>query len=215
MQGIRWLKEYALARRKGSATDGKRMMRRLRYIAALLPVFLASASAQADLTAAPPAPGQPQAPAVQPGPQASPDSALAEAIPLGSSLATGLPRPLVAAPEARTSDQAVKQLPPAPSSLALFFSAMGSLGAWRLTRLARKVHLSHLPAWYHEGAPVQIGHAFATDLDFASLPVCSFEPPGSDRPPIPHPARREASPRLAFQCSLPPAAPRGPPPRAS
>lgn len=138
------------------------------------------------------------------------DVGLAEAIPLSSALGGALPRPSVPAPEAETADQAVKQLPAAPSSLALFFSAVGSIGAWRLPRLARRLHLGHLPGWYHEGAPLQIGHAFAANLDFTALPPSCLDGT-ADPPPTWHPRRRKFTLRRESQRSLTTAAPRGPP----
>lgn len=70
-------------------------------------------------------------------------------------------------------EMATDELPPLPDSTALFFCGLGSLGALKLTHSMRKLHFGHLPQWYHDGAPRQIGHAFALEFDANSLPIWS------------------------------------------
>jgi hypothetical protein len=71
-------------------------------------------------------------------------------------------------------------LPPAPDSAILALSGLLSLGAIQLGRNVRKLHLSALPEWYHDGA-AQVGHSTPLDLDVgfthAALPVCVFAQP--------------------------------------
>ena len=104
----------------------------------------------------------------------------------------------------------VIQLPPAPSSTALFFSAMASIGAWQLVRSGRNLHLGAMPEWYHSGGPVQVGHITAFDLDFMNLPLCLFEEPVGERP-FCYSAGRDIGLRLESQHFLTIADPRGPP----
>ncbi len=69
----------------------------------------------------------------------------------------------------------IVELPPAPNSAALFLSALLSVGAYQLARNARHFSLSHLPEWYHPGAPDQIGGSFVFDLNPICKAVCVFE----------------------------------------
>lgn len=54
-----------------------------------------------------------------------------------------------------------------PSSLSLLLSAMTSVGAWQLVRSSRKVHLGHVPEWFHTGTPGRIGRTRVVSLDQA------------------------------------------------
>ncbi len=104
----------------------------------------------------------------------------------------------------------VRDFPPLPSSAALYLSALLSAGAWHLGRSAKNLHLTDLPDWYHTGAPSQIGHVVAFDLDFSAPPLCCFEQPVGERPFL-YRVERDLEPRRDAQCSLIIAAPRGPP----
>lgn len=104
----------------------------------------------------------------------------------------------------------VIQLPPAPSSTALFFSAMASIGAWQLVRSSKNLHFGAMPEWYHSGGPVQVGHITAFDLDFTSLPLCLFEEPVGERPFF-YSTGRDIGLRRESQHFLSIADPRGPP----
>ncbi len=104
----------------------------------------------------------------------------------------------------------VKEFPPAPSSAALFLSAVLSAGAWRLGRSVRQIDLAAWPDWYHSESPARIRHIVLFDLDFNAAPPCSFEQPVGQRPLLYH-VRREHTPPSVGQCSLLTTAPRGPP----
>ena len=76
-----------------------------------------------------------------------------------------------------TGKSATLEMPATPGSAALFLSAMASLGAYQLVRSARHLNLTDVPAWYHTGGPVQVGHAVPLDLTFATPLLCRFEEP--------------------------------------
>ena len=110
---------------------------------------------------------------------------------------------------ARRAGAHVRQLPPLPSSAALFLAGMASLGALKAGRSVRRIHLAPLPDWYHAGGPAMVGHACPFDLDSASPALCLFAVP-VDRPGVlsrlrPPPARRPA-PQFAsiLRASRPP-----------
>ncbi len=106
---------------------------------------------------------------------------------------------------------AVQQVPPAPSSLALSLSALAGIGVIRAGRSLRKFHLGPLPDWYHTGAPLQIGHATVFDLAMTALPVRLFDRPTID----PECSHFSFVPRVlgrALSGFLVRIAPRGPPP---
>jgi len=103
-------------------------------------------------------------------------------------------------------------LPSEPDSVGLFLSALGTLGAWQLGRSSKKLHLGHLPDWYHAEGPRQIGHVLALELGLDGtilwdggkgtyLPEC---PAFSCR-------RDEGPPRLSAPDRQSSAQPRGPP----
>jgi hypothetical protein len=70
---------------------------------------------------------------------------------------------------------AVRELPPAPGSLSLVFSALASLGAYQGVRSLRKLHFGAAPDWYHTGGPRQIGHVVVWDLEFPLLACDPFD----------------------------------------
>lgn len=110
----------------------------------------------------------------------------------------------------RKPKHAVVELPPAPSSLSLFLSAMISAGAWHLSRSARHMHFGAVPEWYHTGCPDKIGHAVPFDFGFSAPPLCCFEQPAGELTCL-YRVRREQAPVRDAQCILTLAAPRGPP----
>ena len=69
----------------------------------------------------------------------------------------------------------IRVLPPAPESAALCLWALSGLGAWRLGRNARQMHLNAVPEWYARHAP-QIGSTkpfdFVTGFELLVLPEC-------------------------------------------
>lgn len=109
-----------------------------------------------------------------------------------------------------SSHQSVVRLPDAPSSTALFLSAMVSFGAWHLVRSGRDVHFGAMPEWYHTGGPFQVGHVTAFDLDFSSLPLCLFDRPIQQRR-VTFRCQRDLPSRWGPQSRVLPADPRGPP----
>lgn len=106
--------------------------------------------------------------------------------------------------------QEVIDLPPAPSSTALFMSALVCGGAWHVCRSARHLHRGALPDWYHTGGPDRIGQSVRLDVRLTALPPCSFEQPvgACSRH---YRVQRGTEPRRSEQGSFVIAAPRGPP----
>jgi len=104
----------------------------------------------------------------------------------------------------------VHQLPAGPGGATLFLMGVGCLGAVKLGRSARGLHLQSLPDWYHTGGPLQIGHAAAFDFDY-DTPVFSAldEPSGVQQ--FRHHPRRDLPARPDRQFFLAVEAPRGPP----
>jgi len=105
-----------------------------------------------------------------------------------------------------------QELPAPPGSASLFLAAVGSLGAWQLTRSVRRLHSAAVPDWFHTGGPRQIGYRFAIDITRPTyMPLCdSFDQP------IVQPVRAGVIGRLTrirgdALCFLTPANPRGPP----
>jgi len=105
----------------------------------------------------------------------------------------------------------VRQLPADPGSAALFFVALGPVGAWRLCRSANKLRFSHLPDWYHTGRPLRIGRVAPCDLQYPPGAFCALDVPG-DRQRLRTPPRRDLPRCPIQQSSLAVDAPRGPPP---
>jgi hypothetical protein len=111
-------------------------------------------------------------------------------------------------------DTAVIQLPPAPSSVALFFSAMLSLSAWQVFRHPPHFHMAPMPEWYHSGGPAQIGHTTIFDFEYSAVALCVFDEP-TPAPVFSQWMAREPRPRVLDQHILSKADPRGPPLLAS
>ena len=102
------------------------------------------------------------------------------------------------------------------SSMSLLLSALGSLGAWQLARSSRKVHLAHVPDWFHTGAPSRIGCCAV--VDFSEAGLVPFTIDVYDAPPPAERLRwRPASDLPVFrkQYFLTAAGIRGPPPQFS
>ncbi len=107
----------------------------------------------------------------------------------------------------------LREIRPLPSSAAMFFTAMLSLGALHVFRHPPSLHLSALPSWYHTGGAVQVGHVTPLDLDFQSLTLCVFDLAfrGVEDRAVIYGAVADQVNRLLPQVFLSPAAPRGPP----
>jgi len=102
-------------------------------------------------------------------------------------------------------------MPPAPSSLAMFTSALLALGAYHGARSLPRLHLGHIPDWYHSGAG-QIGHVMPFDLGCgAAMSMCAFDEPAS-RPTFAYRIPREPCSRVRSHFLLLIEAPRDPPP---
>lgn len=110
---------------------------------------------------------------------------------------------------------AIRELPAAPGSASLFLSAVLAFGACSACRNARNIHLSHLPEWYHAGAPAQIGHTLVFDLNFRELLPAVFatvcDAGDSSTTLLLRLARQAPSRIMSGQHVLAVAAPRGPP----
>lgn len=64
-----------------------------------------------------------------------------------------------------------------PSSVSLCLYALMSLSLCSAPHWIRKLHFGHLPEWYHDGGPFQIGHSFAaTPESLCTLQVYYFNP---------------------------------------
>ena len=53
------------------------------------------------------------------------------------------------------------ELTDGPGSASLGLYALMGLGLFSTPRWIRRLHPGHLPQWYHDGGPFQIGHSFA------------------------------------------------------
>lgn len=65
-----------------------------------------------------------------------------------------------------------------PSSVGLCLYALVGLGLCGCPHWIRRLSFSHIPEWYHEGGPCQIGHSFAVSSEsLCPVPVCCFVQP--------------------------------------
>jgi len=73
------------------------------------------------------------------------------------------------------------------SSLSLCLSALVGLGLCSSAHCLKKLHLGHIPEWYHHGGPSQIGHSFAVNPDsVCPAPACCFvQPAHTPEDPMP------------------------------
>ena len=106
--------------------------------------------------------------------------------------------------------QRVRQLPGSPGGATLFLMGVGCLGAVKLGRSARGLHLQSLPDWYHTGGPLQVGGAAAFDFDYDTPVFCTLDEPVGVQQLRYHP-RRNLPSRPDRQFFLAVEAPRGPP----
>jgi hypothetical protein len=64
------------------------------------------------------------------------------------------------------------------SSLSLCLSALVGLGLCSSAHCLKKLHLAHIPEWYHPGGPSQIGHSLAVNPDsVCPMPAYCFVQP--------------------------------------
>ena len=104
----------------------------------------------------------------------------------------------------------VHQLPAGPGGATLFLMGVGCIGAVKLGKSARGLHLQSLPDWYHTGGPLQIGGPAAFDFDYDTPVFRSLDEPSGVQQFTHHP-RRDIPPRPDRQFFLAVEAPRGPP----
>jgi hypothetical protein len=130
----------------------------------------------------------------------------------GNVAPVGVASPWPAVATGQLPETGVTELPPPPSSLALVLSGLASFVALPGLRSLRRLHLGHLPDWYHADA-VQVGHTtpLSIDFDHAALPACVFELPSDLRPQVSYRIPREPVSRLCSQFFLLIESPRGPP----
>ena len=101
------------------------------------------------------------------------------------------------------------------SSVNLCLYALMSLGLSSAPHWIKRLSLGHLPEWYHDGGPFQIGHSFATTPEsLCALQVCYLVPPDETaEDSIPqHRQRTVISLWRKSQFTLDVIASRGPPP---
>jgi hypothetical protein len=112
--------------------------------------------------------------------------------------------------DTQTPTAKVRELPAGPGGATLFFIGVGCLGAVRLGRSPRSLHLQSLPAWFHTGGPIQIGHVTVWDFGYYAPVSCTQSKPVSVQQFRHHPWRNLPS-RCEDQFLLTVEAPRGPP----
>ena len=129
---------------------------------------------------------------------------------LGQPAATNCYPPYPPADTQTPPSQTVRQLPGSPGGATLFLMGVGCIGAVKLGKSARGLHLQSLPDWYHTGGPLQVGGAAAFDFDYDTPVFRTLDEPAGVRQFGHHP-RREPPPRRKDQFLLTVEAPRGPP----
>ena len=66
----------------------------------------------------------------------------------------------------------------APSSFSLCLYALMGLALCRSAPWIKKLSFGHIPEWYHDGGPFQIGHSLAVSPEsLCPVPVCCFIQP--------------------------------------
>ena len=76
--------------------------------------------------------------------------------------------------------QTARQLPAGPGAATLCLMGIGCIGAVKLGRSARSLHLQSMPEWFHTGGPIQIGHVSVLDLDARALLAPHYDQSPSD-----------------------------------
>ncbi len=99
-------------------------------------------------------------------------------------------------------------------SFGLCLYALLGLGVCRSVPVVKRLSFSHIPQWYHDGGPFQIGHSHAISPDCLcyATACCLVQPDCAAEDPIPQ-YRREIIISLwrRSQCTPTVLAPRGPP----
>jgi len=191
-------------------------------LAAVVVFFVASGAALAEIGEGPsidtfdPRPVDRQSPSPTPAPAAVTDQASCgfdQDSPLDAEFTDVLPVVALAQSSAATANpqpQTVHQLPAGPGGATLFLLGVGCIGAVKLGRSARSLHLQSLPDWYHTGGPIQVGHAAAFDFHYTPPALCTLVEPAGEQQLRHHP-RRDLPLRCEDQFLLTVEAPRGPP----
>ncbi len=150
-------------------------MRSMRHIAVVLFVCCAASAARADISSGAWAAETLSSRAAV---LDAPDKSITDS---GESIGFGRVQ-LARLPQAEASPHSkmIAELPPGPSSTTLFFLALGSCGAFRVGRSAKKLHLGSAPEWFGVGGPQQIGHTSIVELDASALPVCHSDEPAGE-----------------------------------
>lgn len=104
----------------------------------------------------------------------------------------------------------VTSIPPAPDSASLFLCAIGTVGAWQVTRSLKRVQFSLAPDWIHTGGPNQIGHSVTLDMDFGASSPCLHDHVVGGRP-VWFVVESDEPERCTSPCVLTAVAYRGPP----
>ena len=76
--------------------------------------------------------------------------------------------------------KAVCELRPGPGGATLFLMGVACIGAVKLGKSARSLHLQSLPDWYHSGGPIQVGHVSVLDLDVQILSFGQYDQSSSE-----------------------------------
>jgi hypothetical protein len=100
--------------------------------------------------------------------------------------------PVESLPAAHSDIEGDSQAQPVPTlsdgqnSFDLCLYALLGLGLCKSVPLVKRFSFSHIPQWYHDGGPAQIGHSFAISPDcLGSAPVCFVQPDGPAEEHIP------------------------------
>ena len=101
-----------------------------------------------------------------------------------------------------------------PGSASLCLYALMGLGLWSAPHWIKKLHLGHIPEWYHDGGPFQIGHSLAISPEsLCPIPVFCFVQPDDTAEELIRQSRFRtiASSWQKSQFTFDVLAPRGPP----
>jgi len=114
-------------------------------------------------------------------------------------------------PDTQDMSAKIRQLPAGPGGATLFLMGVGCLGAVRLGKSARSLHLQSLPEWFHTDGPMQIGHAAVWDFGCYETVFCMLSKPGDMRQFRRYHRREVPSRCREDQFLVAVEAPRGPP----
>ncbi len=109
--------------------------------------------------------------------------------------------------------QALQVFAEEPRSLDLCLYALLGFGLCKSAPWVRKLSFTCVPEWYHDGAPLQIGHSHVTSPDcLCTAAVCFVQPDATVEDYLPRYSRGGIVSLVRKSPSVPaPRAPRGPP----